>query len=171
MMLYIVRHGEADQREQSSGKPDAERALVPKGQRAVAEMAEALKKLKVAPGRVGTSPLRRAEETARIMAEILCPNAPLDVCDFLAPGGRTRQLVAWLRGLQEQSVMIVGHMPDFGRIASDLLAGTSEISIVFKKGAVCCISFEDVVSEGEGCLEWLLRPAHIRALSSTRSRK
>ena len=114
---------------------------------------------------MGTSPLPRAEETARIMAEVLCPDVPFEKCEFLRIGASAESVVGWLKGLREDSVMIVGHMPGVAEIASSLLTKRPGLDIVFKKAAVCCISFEGAPASGSGRLEWLLQPAQLSALA------
>ena len=56
-------------------------------------------------------------------------------------------------------------MPHLAYLAALLLSGSVDMTIDFKKASVCCISFLDEVRCGEGCLEWLLPPRHLRALA------
>ena len=165
MILYIVRHGIAQQRGGPGVSSDSERALSPKGKMRTLRVARGLQRLGCRPGRICTSPLVRAEQTAGIMAEVLCPEAPLDVCDFLAPGATTTNVVKWLRSLEEDCAMIVGHMPDTALVASGLLAAEGAVALQFKKAAVCCISFDDPPGQGLGQLEWLLQPRQLRAIA------
>jgi phosphohistidine phosphatase len=159
--LYIVRHATAEPRGQG---PDEERALTPKGSARAAEVARGLRALGCRPERVLTSPLRRAEQTARILAETLCPDAPFEMCERLAPGASAEQLATELAGAVEGSVMVVGHAPDVTDIAAGLVCGRCGLDIAFKKAAACCISFRSGPVLGEGRLEWLLQPSHLRAL-------
>jgi phosphohistidine phosphatase len=166
MELYIVRHGIAQ--EQGEGGPaDAERALTPDGRRKARRAAKGLKALGCRPGRLATSPLLRAEQTARIMAQVLCPDAPFEECEFLRPGVTPDAVARWLKGLREGSVMIVGHMPDVAEVASGLLTKGAGLDIAFKKAAVCCISFDAAPDMGTGRLEWLLQPAQLSALADS----
>jgi phosphohistidine phosphatase len=163
MELYIVRHGIAEER--SPGRPDAERALTSRGRRRTRQAAEGLRALGGRPERMATSPLVRCDETARIIADVICPDVPLEVQDFLAPGATARDLLQWLRGCREGSAMVVGHAPDVSAIAGGLLTREG-IDILFKKAAACCISFEDRPALGAGCLMWLLQPSQLRALGT-----
>ena len=159
MELFIIRHGIAQER---GSVNDADRALTSIGRRKTAVVAEGLSKLGCRPACIGTSSLRRAEETARIMAEVLCPDVPVDICEFLEPGGDPVDLVDWLREHGEESVMIVGHMPDVAEAASVFLAGRNDVEMVFKKAAVCCIEFDGVPAAGSGRLRWLMQPRQLR---------
>jgi len=167
MELFIVRHGIAEEREETAGRTDEERALTEEGRRRTRTIARALKKIGCQPERVGTSPLVRADETARIIAKVICPEATVEACDFLKPGGDAREAVRWLRTLEEQSVMIVGHMPDVAELAGVLLVNRGEFNMVFKKAGVCCIGFEKSPAGGAGVLEWLMQPAQLQAMAQT----
>ncbi len=161
MQLYIVRHGIA---EEPGEGPDEERALTAKGAARMAKVARGLRALKCRPGRVLTSPLRRAEQTARILAEALCPEAPLVMCEQLAPGASVPELLGELAGVAEESVMLVGHNPDLPRLAGRLLCARGRAEALLKKGAVCCLTFDAAPAPGTGRLDWLLQPAQLRAL-------
>jgi phosphohistidine phosphatase len=168
--LYIVRHGIAQGPDAEGLSSDTDRALTKEGKARTREVARGLRVIGVRPHTIGTSPCRRAEETARILAKELRPEFPLAVCDFLAPGGAREAgavgpLVDWLLTLDAEAVMVVGHMPDVADMASGLLHAGGGIDLVFKKAAVCCISFPGVPAEGAGSLEWLLQPGHLRALA------
>lgn len=71
MKIYFVRHGEAmdDIRNEYGGWADAE--LSPKGIEGGKRVAEFLKEKEVKVGNILTSPLKRAVETAKIIADIL----------------------------------------------------------------------------------------------------
>jgi phosphohistidine phosphatase SixA len=60
-----------------------------------------------------------------------------------------------------QSLLIVGHGPDIGFIASALLGNSGDI-IEFKKGALCCIETETIPSRKHGRLLWHLPPRFLR---------
>jgi len=164
MDLYIVRHGIAEIRGEG---PDEMRRLTSKGVRKTTEVAEGLAKLECKVDRIASSPLPRADETARIMREVLCPDAPCDICDFLAPGATASELVLWLSKVEDKSVMIVGHNPDFEEIASSLLAGDQGMDIVLKKAAVCKIAFHGRAAKGKGQLHWLMQPGQLRLIGAS----
>jgi len=196
MELYLVRHGIAQDRDAEGVSSDADRALTKEGKARTREVARGLRARGVRPARIGTSPYRRAEETARILAKELLsppasgrrahgegrPESPLAVCEFLAPAGARQQagatveqltgavgpLVEWLLTLDAEAVMIVGHMPDMADLASGLLHAGGGVGLAFRKGAVCCVSFAGEPAPGAGTLEWLLQPGYLRALARCR---
>ena len=165
MKLYIVRHGEAGQAMALRGRADDERELTREGRKETAGVAKALRALGCAPGRIGTSPLARARQTAEILAEALEAEKELENCEFLSPASDPEALVRWLREVRAESAMIVGHMPDLARLASALLAPKASLDIAFKKSGVCCVSFDGIPAAGAGRLEWLLQPKQLRLLA------
>src|SRR5438552_3029245 len=124
--IYLVRHGIAG--DATAGISDAARALTPGGARKVTRIAAGLKRLGVVPDVILSSPLRRAEETAKLLAAVLTPDAAVGIYAPLAPGHPTADVV---KGLQEhrraRAVMLVGHQPDMGEIASFLLTGSASL--------------------------------------------
>jgi len=165
MDLFIVRHGIAGDRLAWRGR-DADRPLTPKGVERTRAVAEGLHALGCRPDRIGTSPLLRASQTADLMAEVLGPDVPVEVCSFLGMGASAREVAAWLRGLDDETVMIVGHMPGVAEIASGLLCRGASLPIVFRKAAVCCLAFDGRPGPGRARLEWLLQPRHLRGLAA-----
>ncbi len=163
MDLYLVRHGAAEPR---GGQPDGERGLTPEGAEKAAQVARGLERLDCRPGVIASSPLRRAEETARIMRDVLCPDLAVDTLEALSPGASAPDIAAWLAGTKENSVMVVGHNPDMPAIVSELISGDAGIEIEFKKAAVCLISFDGRPRVGGGTLRWLLQPGQLRALAA-----
>lgn len=162
MELFIVRHGIA---QDSQDLPDAQRALTEEGRRKTRLVARGLKAVDCRPQRVISSPLPRAEQTAQIMAELLCPEAPLETSDLLKPGADVETLISRLTSLDESSVMLVGHMPDVAVLACMLLTKQGFFDIVFKKAGVCCVTFEGPVAAGTGSLQWLMQPAQMQVLA------
>jgi phosphohistidine phosphatase len=168
MKLYLVRHGIAQDRDAEGVTSDADRALTRKGESRTRKAARGLRAMGVQPDVIATSPYRRARETADILADELQVREEPAVCDFLAPGATVGALVDWLLTTAGDSCMVVGHVPDVGRLAAGVLRAAGGIDITFGKAAVCCVSFDEAPAEGQGTLEWLLQPRHLRALSEVR---
>ena len=164
MELYLVRHGIALDVGQEGITRDSDRPLSREGRQKTTEVAAALKAIGVRPDAIAASPLVRARETARILADGLCPDAPVEVCDALQPGAEPAEFVVWLRRLSARTVLAVGHVPDLVELTSVLLSGKPGSDFVFKKATVCCVVFEHEVVAGHGSLAWLMQPDHLRAL-------
>jgi phosphohistidine phosphatase len=164
MELYIVRHGIAE--EKFPDGTDAARALTDEGRRKTARAARGLAALGVRPDLIVSSPLLRARQTAEVLAEALRPAEGIAEAQWLSPGIPPAGTVRQLARLAHRSVLLVGHMPDVSALASLLLTGRPSADIVFKKAAVCALSFDGRARAGCARLEWLLQPRHLRAAAT-----
>jgi phosphohistidine phosphatase SixA len=73
--------------------------------------------------------------------------------------------LAYLSKFKElESIMIVGHQPDLGHLASALL-GVDNAVIEFKKGALCAMDVAGFSAPRSGTLLWHLQSKHLRALT------
>lgn len=129
MDLILWRHAEAHQgRNDLDG--DMERPLTAKGKRQAASMAKWLEKHLPDSTKVLTSPAVRAMETARAL------DRKFKSVPSLAPGADVASLLIaadWPES--RQPVLIVGHQPTIGHLASLLLFGI-EHDMSIRKGSV-----------------------------------
>jgi phosphohistidine phosphatase len=162
MKLYLVRHAIAEDPSQSGD--DAERALTESGRAKMTRVTTGLRKLKVSPPLVLTSPLRRARETAEILVEGL--GGTLEVTADLAPGVEPQVIAKLLhRHARLDSLVMVGHQPGLGRIASFLLTGSERrCELDFKKGGAACLELEPDSAASSCTLTWLLPPRILRSI-------
>jgi len=135
MKLFLLRHGKADWPDWQ--EPDDARPLTDEGVEEMQQVAAALKRLKVAPGLILSSPLPRALRTAEIAAKAL--GVPLEQRAELQPGFSRRQCDAILAGRPEFDLMIVGHEPDFSRLIRSLTGGR----VKFSKAATAAVELGD----------------------------
>lgn len=163
--LYLVRHAIAEVTAPSGN--DADRRLTPAGRRRMEQAAKGLAQLGVRPAAILTSPLVRAEETAHILAGALTPNLELEVYARLGFGHEAKEVVAGLhRHRAAGSLVLVGHQPDLGHLASYLLTGAADVvPLPFKKGAVAAIDVPGLPPDGPGVLRWFLTPKQLRAIA------
>jgi phosphohistidine phosphatase len=112
MRLVLVRHADA-----APGSPDELRTLTPQGREQARALGERLRAEDIEPDAVVTSPLLRARETA---AALGLGEAEAD--DRLAPGA-TAEAVRHAVAGRGDTVVVVGHQPDCGRIAASLTGG------------------------------------------------
>lgn len=147
MKLYFFRHGEADW--PNWDKPDDDRPLTKEGAEEVRKVAKLLSQLKVAP-LILTSPLPRASQTAAIAAEVL--GVEMREENNLKPGFNAARLGKVLREFSADSVMIVGHEPDFSNTIRELTGGAMKLS----KAGIALIDLD--VSSMSGRLRWLVPP-------------
>jgi phosphohistidine phosphatase len=134
MRLYLVRHGEAKHEDE-----DPERHLTDRGRRDVERVAALLAPLGLSVGGVWHSGKARARETAAIVARALAGAPEPVVRAGLAPGDAPDSVQAEIER-SAQDLMIVGHLPFLGRLASLLLAGWTEGVVTdFQPGGVVCL--------------------------------
>jgi phosphohistidine phosphatase len=115
VQLYLVRHAEA-----ADGEPDELRPLTAEGRRAARELGERLAADGVRPDAVLTSPLLRARQTGAELARAVGVEPEPD--ERLAPGATADDVKAAAAG-RGDTVVVVGHQPDCGRIAGALTGG------------------------------------------------
>ena len=115
VQLYLVRHAEA-----AEGEPDELRPLTAEGRRAARELGERLASEGIRPDAVLTSPLLRARETG---AEVGRPAGLEPEADERLAPGATAEGVRAAAGGRGETVVVVGHQPDCGRIAAALTGG------------------------------------------------
>jgi phosphohistidine phosphatase len=115
MRLIVVRHAEAE-----PGEPDESRRLTSGGHRAARELGERLAAEGLRPDAILTSPLLRARQTGTELAKAL--GVAAEPNDRLAPGATADDVRAAVAGRGE-TVVVIGHQPDCGRITAELSGG------------------------------------------------
>src|SRR5438876_4639756 len=123
MKLYFLRHGEADW--PNWKKSDDERPLTDRGKDEMKRVAAFLARLKASLDQIITSPLPRAEQTAAIVAKRL--ELKLREDKLLEPGFGSSELKQLLKKYPGESVMIVGHEPDFTETISALTGASLKL--------------------------------------------
>jgi phosphohistidine phosphatase len=148
MRLYFLRHGEADWPDWR--KPDDERTLTKRGKKEMREIGKFLVRAKVRPDLILTSPLPRASQTAEIAAgylKIKCREETV-----LEPGFGKRELERLLEKYPEETLMLVGHEPDF----SSLIGALTGASLKLSKAGLALVDVD--LPDGSGRLLWLVPP-------------
>ena len=158
MELYFLRHGKAVELGEPGAPDDFHRALTTKGVEETAAEAETLLAIGVRPDVILTSPLVRAKQTAKIMADRLSPKQGLVETDLLAPEcdlSRLRKLLEQHAGAE--SAMLVGHEPDLSTLVGELIAAQGA-RVEMKKGGIAAVQVRGSVRPGGGLLQWLAPP-------------
>jgi phosphohistidine phosphatase len=162
-ILYLLRHGVAA--DATPEMSDAERPLTAAGARKMQRIARGLKRAGFRPDLILTSPLRRAQETAAALAAV-DPSVTVDIYQALAPGNDPAELVAGLRAYRgKRRIVLVGHQPDLGELASHLLTGSvTRAPLPFKKGAMAAIAVGSLPPRAPGVLQWFASPKMLRSM-------
>lgn len=143
--FYLLRHGKADW--PGWDKSDDERPLTEEGKDQVAAVAKMLARMEIAPAIV-TSPLPRASQTAEIAGKYL--NQKVRVDPLLRPGFDAGKLEKLLKDFSGDSLMVVGHEPDFTQTIFELTGGRTKLS----KAGVALVELDAPSMKGE--LRWLV---------------
>jgi len=166
MRLYIVRHAIAVPRG-TPGVAEEDRALTEEGIKKMEDVAAGMHALGYVPDAVLSSPLRRARETAAILFKAFKKEIPLGITPALAPSGNRPDLYREICSYKKlASLMLVGHQPSLGEIAGEIIWGSPEYSIEFKKGGACLIELQSVTGTPNGVLVSLVTPSILRKLVS-----
>ncbi len=163
MILYIVRHAIAED-VATSGR-DADRALTSDGIARMRRAADGLRALEVELDLLLTSPYRRAVETAEIVAASL-GSVETRVLPELAAGADIPVLLGALRPHRHlQALGLVGHQPDLGCLASQVMTGSPHsCPLSLKKGGVACLEIAAARGPLRGELLWLVTPKQLRVM-------
>ena len=153
--IFFLRHGLAD-RSAYTGSDDRLRPLTPAGIERLELTAQKLGALALGCDLILTSPLTRCRQTAEIVAPALGLADKVEIAPELAPGFGLEALESALKphGRQE-TVLLVGHEPDFSAAVSRLTGGAR---LLFKKGGLARVDLYRGFPAPRGELVWLLPP-------------
>lgn len=164
MRLIVLRHGKAEPRSESGS--DADRKLVDRGVRQAEFIAKALRERELLPGRIVTSPIERALQTARIVQRGLATaglECPLEIAVGLEtdrPLGSAARVVAE-HAHAVSTLLIVGHNPQLeALVVAATNDGVPPAAEVLKTGqaVVLDVPDPDELIGGSECLEVLRLP-------------
>ncbi len=145
MDLLLWRHAEAE-----DGEDDLKRRLTERGEKQARAMAKWIREHQPKDLRIIASPAVRTQQTVEAL------KLPFETIRKIGPDACVSELIAasgWPQGAG--SVLIVGHQPSLGRLASLLLAGhESEWSV--KKGALWWLSNRTRRSEAQTVLRAMI---------------
>jgi phosphohistidine phosphatase len=135
VQLFLIRHAIAE--DPRAGLRDAARALTKEGRERFEEEVRGLRQLGISFERLLHSPLRRALETAELLAPLVEGELEVSALLAAAPGP---ELVAQLAGAR---LALVGHEPWLSELAWMLVAGHADASgFALKKGGLLLLEGE-----------------------------
>ncbi|MEK6693709.1 MAG: phosphohistidine phosphatase SixA [Nitrospirota bacterium] len=152
MLLYLVQHAEAKREEE-----DPVRGLTEKGLQDIRKVSASVSNLNIKISKIFHSGKTRALQTAEVLAEYLKPEKGLFETDGLAPLDEPEIWAERISTLDEDLVL-VGHLPHLGRLASLLLCGDKEKNVIdFKMGGVVCLKRPE---DNRWSVEWMILPVY-----------
>ena len=149
MKLYLVQHGNALDKDL-----DPDRSLSQQGTRDVRKIAGVIKPLDIC-AELWHSGKTRSEQTAGILAEVMVVEDGISRKEGLSPNDDVGTIKDTIES-SDRDVMIVGHLPFLGKLASLLLAGDeSSGAVAFKQGSIVCLECDD---DKRWHLGWMIIP-------------
>lgn len=167
MNLFILRHGIAVDPGTPGYENDADRPLIPKGERRLRAAAAAMEKMELSFDVILSSPFIRARQTAEIVADELKWKKRIEIFDGLVPGGNPKALIHVLKELKPapENILLVGHEPYLGRLISLWVAGHADAAAIeMKKGGLCKLEAIELHPGQCARLAWLLTPSQMELM-------
>lgn len=165
MILYILRHGIAEDGPPAGGG-DGARRLTAHGRDRVRAAADGMRSLGLDFDKILSSPMARAAETAELVAAAY-PNAPApQKLDALSAGVAPGETMGALKPFERYAnVMVVGHEPGLSSLASLLLTGSANgLTLDLKKCGLVALELPNGLGRGGAQLSWMLTPRQLRRL-------
>ncbi len=148
MFLYVFRHGDAKPKSE-----DPERGLSDRGREEVTAVSSAFSRTNPQLEEIWHSGKTRAEQTADILAAALKIDDRVRSRSGLDPNDPLPPLVEEL-DRRERNLVIVGHLPQLGKLISVLLLGTERELLDLPSAGLVCL--EKSVDAWQ--MNWFLTP-------------
>lgn len=155
MKLLLVRHGQA-----AAHADDSSRPLTDSGRRAVGRVGKFLAGA-VQPAEVRHSTKLRAKQTAEVLARALGLDVDVREVEGLDPIDDVRSLARELSS-ESRDLVLVGHLPHLGRLASQLVCDEDELDgFVFEAGTA--LALERIGDGSLWVVRWMIAPSLLPA--------
>ena len=164
MLLYLVRHGIAIDREDPKCPAEAERYLTEEGIKKTREVARGATVIVEKPDLFLSSPYVRAMQTAEIFASALkFPKQKIRQTGLLLPGSDVTALFREIAKHKDaESIFCFGHAPHLDEVIAAVL-GTKRDGTSLKKAGVACLELRRIAPPS-GTLLWLATPKLLKKL-------
>lgn len=155
--LLLLRHAKSSWKDTSVR--DFDRSLNQRGMKAAPQMGKVIRKEKVQPDAVISSPAERARQTSELVVESARLNVKVrfDERIYEASAGRLLEVVSQIEDSADVA-MLVGHNPGMEELL-ELLTGEA---LHLSTAALACVELDiekwSKVREKAGKLEWLKKP-------------
>lgn len=169
MRVILFRHGPAAPRNSSTWPDDSVRPLTSPGALLTRAAAEGLGRIESNVAVVVSSPASRTRQTARMLANVF-DTGEIEELESLGPDGSILGIVRYLSARPPvEGLILVGHEPGLGLLASALLIG-APAGLHLKRAGAMSIQFDGTPREGTGRLSWLLSPRILRQMLTSQRR-
>ena len=165
MIVYFLRHANAGQ-SKANPTQDAKRPLDKEGIEQCGYVGRVLASLDVQVDVIISSPLKRATQTASLVANEIGYDGKIIFSPTLGKEAEFEGFRHLLEQyLKQDAIMVVGHNPSLSQFLSLLLSGsTTDKAVDLKKGAVARVEWDN---RKAASLQWCLTPKVIRTIYET----
>jgi phosphohistidine phosphatase len=153
MLLYIIRHAWAEERDENHWPDDSLRPLTKDGEKRFKKQLKRLADTRFAPELIASSPFVRCMQTAEIISDRFPGKPKVVPLKALEPSSDLPALLQWTLEQQVDEFAWVGHSPDVEKLLTQLVCH-GEFALRFKKGAIAAVRFNDAIDVGQGELQW-----------------
>lgn len=161
MIVYFLRHASAGKSLENPAR-DERRPLDEDGILQARYVGRLLANLDVQVESIVSSPLKRARQTASLVANELAFEKAVELDDALRPQAQLAQFQNMLTRFRDrEAIMVVGHNPSMEEfLGKTISGGPAAAHLDFKKGAVARVE----LNGRKGMLQWLATPKLARTL-------
>lgn len=160
MEIYLMQHGQA-----LPEAKDLERPLSMAGKTQIQTSARAIQKMGLRFDVIIASTKKRSKQTAEIIAEFTgCPSESIAETESVNPSAAPEAAIEYIGQTGKKSVFVAGHLPSLAKIASQILAKDTGVSVQFANSGLCRIDVERLPTH-TGILRWLLTPDQLKLIS------
>jgi phosphohistidine phosphatase len=163
MTIYFLRHASAGQHV-SNPKKDEQRALDEDGIEQCRQIGRALAAMEIQVDAIVSSPLKRASQTAAMVANEMGHEGKLQLDPALRPEAtfsQFRELIG--RYAKADAVMVVGHNPNLSEfLGRSITRGAGQAEVNLKKGTVAQVE----TKRNSAVLRWCLTPKAVAGIQS-----
>ncbi len=174
--LYLLRHGDSGKRMAVvAGGNTGDVPLTIVGREEIAIIARSVKALNLRFSAIVTSPLKRAVQTAKIIAKVLAIENKISVWNDLVPEGNRSKIYNRLNQYtRDSNVLIIGHEPYLSNMMYDIIFQKNRVNqlgrISLKKAGLAKIRVISLTPNISGELRWLLTPRILKLLEKGSSK-
>jgi phosphohistidine phosphatase len=163
MIVYFLRHASAGHHIANPAR-DEKRPLDEQGIVQCTDVGRALNAMDVHVDAVISSPLKRATQTASLVANEIGFDGKLQLTPALRPNATIEAFRELLeKNASLEAVVVVGHNPSLSQFLSLMISeNASERAVDLKKGTVARVD----ASGGMGTLKWVLTPKIVQTLGA-----
>jgi phosphohistidine phosphatase len=164
MIVYFLRHASAGQK-RANAQHDNKRPLDKEGIEQCRYVGRLLNALDTHVDLILSSPLKRATQSASLVGNEIAYEQKIDLAPALKPGADYQAFRDLLRSLRKmESVMVVGHNPNFSQFLSLLVTnGADDAAIDMKKGSVARVE----IGPKRSVLHWMVTPRVVKSAYSS----